>query len=74
MAVLQIRRLDNDTYNVVSESDEEERHLVVRKSSQWRCECLGLNLRGLGCEHIRAVMAWLDVRNNVLTPVEPIDP
>ena len=74
MAVLQIRLLDNDTYKVVSESDEEERHLVVRKGSQWRCECLGLNHRGLGCEHIRAVMAWLDVRNDVLTPVEPVDP
>ncbi len=74
MAVLQIRRLDNDTYKVVSESDEEERHLVVRKGSLWRCECLGLNHSGLGCEHIRAVMAWLDVRNDVLTPVEPIDP
>ena len=74
MAGLQIRRLDNDTYKVVSESDEEERHLVVRNGSQWRCECLGLKHRGSERGHIRAVKVWLDARDDAPPPVEPIDP
>jgi len=60
----QIRRLNSDTYRVVSQSGNGS-YLVVREGSDWSCRCPDYVYRQVVCKHIYAVYFSLNLRQRV---------
>jgi len=60
----QIRRLNSDTYRVVSQSGNGS-YLVEREGSDWNCRCLDYVYRQVICKHIYAVYFSLNLRQKV---------
>jgi transposase-like protein len=69
----QIRRIDEQTYYVRSQSNEGQ-YLVSRKLDGWTCECPDHKYRRIKCKHIFSVELSLSLRTEVaVRRIEPID-
>ena len=60
----QVRRIDNQTYTVLSQSGNGE-YVVCLSEDEWRCECPDHRFRGAKCKHIWAVEFSLKMREQV---------
>jgi len=60
----QIRRIDSDTYRVISQSGNGS-YLVLRQGSSWTCQCPDHQFRQLVCKHIYAVYFSQNLRQKV---------
>lgn len=69
----QIRRIDNHTYKVKSQSGNGE-YDVVSTESGWNCNCKDHTFRQVCCKHIHAVEFSLKLREQVKknTVIQPI--
>ncbi len=66
----QIRRVNADTYRVKSQNASGS-YLVVRSGKEWTCECPDHNHRQTVCKHIWSVYFSLNLRQRVVTQVQP---
>jgi len=66
----QIKRLDADHYRVQSQTGEGS-YLVTKRGKEWTCECPDHTYRGTVCKHIWAVYFSLNLRQRVVTQVQP---
>jgi transposase-like protein len=66
----QIKRIDPDTYRVNSQNVNGS-YLVVRNGKEWACECPDYKFRQVVCKHIYAVYFSLNMRQRVVTQVQP---
>jgi len=66
----QIKRIDPDTYKVKSQNGNGS-YLVVRKGKEWTCECPDHKYRQVVCKHIYAVYFSLNLRQRVISQVQP---
>jgi transposase-like protein len=60
----QISRIDNATYQVLSQSGNGE-YVVCLSEDEWRCECPDHRFRGVKCKHVWAVEFSLKMREQV---------
>jgi putative transposase len=69
----QIKRLDENTYNVLSQSGH-GKYEVLKTSLGWMCQCPDHIYRGTQCKHIHAVIFSKTIRAEVaITKIKPID-
>lgn len=68
----QITRLDADSYRVGSQNGEDASYLVKRSGKEWTCECADHRFRQMVCKHIWAVYFSLNMRQRVITQVQPV--
>ncbi|HKZ40194.1 MAG TPA: SWIM zinc finger family protein [Candidatus Hodarchaeales archaeon] len=66
----QIHRIDADNYRVDSQNGNGS-YLVTRSGKEWTCECLDHQRRQTVCKHIWAVYFSLNLRQRVVTQVQP---
>lgn len=66
----QIHRIDSDTYRVDSQNGNGS-YLVVRNGKEWSCECPDHKHRGTVCKHIWSVYFSFNLRQRVVTQVQP---
>lgn len=66
----QIKRLNPDTYRVNSQNGNGS-YLVVRNGKEWNCECPDHKYRQAVCKHIYAVYFSLNLRQKVISNVQP---
>jgi len=66
----QIHRIDADTYRVNSQNGNGS-YLVVRSGKEWTCECPDHQFRQTVCKHIWSVYFSLNLRQRVITKVQP---
>jgi transposase-like protein len=67
----QIRRIDADTYNVKSQSNNGE-YRVAKVDGEWRCECPDYLFRHVKCKHVFAVEFSNQIRKEVqIRRIEP---
>lgn len=66
----QIQRIDADTYRVASQNGNGS-YLVVRSGKEWTCECFDHKFRQTVCKHIWSVYFSLNLRQRVVTKVQP---
>lgn len=60
-----IRRIDELTYKVSSQSCEELEYDVISTESGWTCSCPDSTYRGVQCKHAYAVVFSLELRKKV---------
>lgn len=68
----QISRIDADSYNVRSQNGSDVSYLVRRSGKEWACECPDHRFRQMVCKHIWAVYFSLNMRQRVITQVQPV--
>lgn len=66
----QIHRIDADTYRVNSQNGNGS-YLIVRSGKEWTCECPDHKYRQTVCKHIWSVYFSLNLRQRVITKVQP---
>jgi transposase-like protein len=66
----QIKRLNSDTYRVNSQNGNGS-YLIVRNGKEWSCECPDYRFRQVVCKHISAVYFSLNMRQRVVSQVQP---
>ncbi len=66
----QIHRIDTDTYEVNSQNGNGS-YLVVKSGKEWTCECPDHKYRQTVCKHIWSVYFSLNLRQRVITKVQP---
>lgn len=66
----QIKRINPDTYRVNSQNGNGS-YLVVRNGKEWTCECPDHKYRQVVCKHIWAVYFSLNMRQRVISQVQP---
>ncbi len=66
----QIQRIDADTYRVASQNGNGS-YLVVRSGKEWTCECADHKFRQTVCKHIWSIYFSLNLRQRVVTKVQP---
>ena len=66
----QIKRIDPDHYRVRSQNGNGA-YLVTREGKQWTCECPDHVNRKTVCKHIWSVYFSLNLRQRVVTKVQP---
>ena len=66
----QIHRIDADTYRVNSQNGNGS-YLVVKSGKEWACECLDHKYRQTACKHIWSIYFSLNLRQRVITKVQP---
>jgi len=66
----QIKRINPDTYKVKSQNGSGS-YLVVRNGKEWSCECPDHKYRQAVCKHIYAVYFSLNLRQRVISQVQP---
>jgi putative transposase len=62
----QIRRLDDSTYKVKSQSNNGW-YLVTKKGEEWVCQCPDHQFRQTVCKHIHSVLFSLTLRDSIIT-------
>ena len=69
----QIVRIDERSYNVKSQSSDNE-YAVILGESSWLCSCPDFMFRGVTCKHIHAVEISFELRKKVSSQIviEPI--
>lgn len=66
----QIKRINSDTYRVNAQNGRGS-YLVVRSGKEWSCECPDYQYRQVVCKHIHAVYFSLNMRQRVVSQVQP---
>ncbi len=66
----QIHRIDSDNYRVDSQNGHGS-YSVVRSGKEWSCECPDHKYRQSACKHIWSVYFSLNLRQRVITKVQP---
>jgi len=67
----QIKRINSETYRVNSQNGNGS-YLVVRSGKEWSCECPDYRFRQVVCKHIYAVYFSLNMRQRVVSQVQPV--
>ena len=67
----QIRRLDDSTYKVKSQSGNGWYH-VTKKGEEWTCECPDHTWRKVACKHIQSTLFSLMLRDSIITSPDTI--
>jgi transposase-like protein len=65
-----IHRLDSDHYSVDSQNGHGS-YSVVKSGKEWTCECPDYTYRQVVCKHIWSVYFSLNLRQRVVTKVQP---
>ncbi|MGI0079827.1 MAG: SWIM zinc finger family protein, partial [Nitrososphaerales archaeon] len=61
----QIRRIDEHSYKVCSQSCPEIEYDIFSTESGWTCSCPDSKFRGVQCKHAHAVIFSLELRKKV---------